>query len=115
MDKVSFGYEEVEPTEKTRRVRGVFSSVSVITCSTCVSVIRRGAPGRAGQPGEGSGRQPGAPDRGALARQSRAEASRLNPPARMQRGDAAGEISVANVTETGGFHQRRKLFLIGEF
>lgn len=28
MDKVSFGYEEVEPQEKTRRVRGVFSSVA---------------------------------------------------------------------------------------
>ncbi|HYG30763.1 MAG TPA: class I SAM-dependent methyltransferase [Allosphingosinicella sp.] len=28
MDKVSFGYEEVEPQEKTRRVSGVFSSVA---------------------------------------------------------------------------------------
>jgi demethylmenaquinone methyltransferase/2-methoxy-6-polyprenyl-1,4-benzoquinol methylase len=28
MDKVSFGYEEVEPAEKTRRVRGVFSNVA---------------------------------------------------------------------------------------
>ncbi|MEA3015299.1 MAG: demethylmenaquinone methyltransferase / 2-methoxy-6-polyprenyl,4-benzoquinol methylase [Sphingomonadales bacterium] len=28
MDKVSFGYEEVEPQEKTRRVHGVFSSVA---------------------------------------------------------------------------------------
>jgi demethylmenaquinone methyltransferase/2-methoxy-6-polyprenyl-1,4-benzoquinol methylase len=28
MDKVSFGYEDVEPQEKTRRVRGVFSSVA---------------------------------------------------------------------------------------
>jgi demethylmenaquinone methyltransferase / 2-methoxy-6-polyprenyl-1,4-benzoquinol methylase len=28
MDKVSFGHEDVEPTEKTRRVRGVFSSVA---------------------------------------------------------------------------------------
>lgn len=28
MDKVSFGYEEVEPHEKTRRVHGVFSSVA---------------------------------------------------------------------------------------
>jgi demethylmenaquinone methyltransferase/2-methoxy-6-polyprenyl-1,4-benzoquinol methylase len=28
MDKVSFGYEEVEPEEKSRRVRGVFSSVA---------------------------------------------------------------------------------------
>ena len=27
MDKVSFGYEDVEPQEKTRRVSGVFSSV----------------------------------------------------------------------------------------
>jgi len=28
MDKVSFGYEDVEPQEKTRRVSGVFSSVA---------------------------------------------------------------------------------------
>ena len=28
MDKVSFGYEDVEPQEKTRRVHGVFSSVA---------------------------------------------------------------------------------------
>ena len=28
MDKVSFGYEDVEPQEKTRRVRGVFSNVA---------------------------------------------------------------------------------------
>src|SRR5687768_1895101 len=28
MDKVPFGHEQVEPTEKTRRVRGVFSSVA---------------------------------------------------------------------------------------
>jgi demethylmenaquinone methyltransferase/2-methoxy-6-polyprenyl-1,4-benzoquinol methylase len=28
MDKVSFGYEQVEPAEKTRRVRGVFSNVA---------------------------------------------------------------------------------------
>jgi demethylmenaquinone methyltransferase/2-methoxy-6-polyprenyl-1,4-benzoquinol methylase len=28
MDKVSFGYEDVEPREKTRRVHGVFSSVA---------------------------------------------------------------------------------------
>jgi demethylmenaquinone methyltransferase/2-methoxy-6-polyprenyl-1,4-benzoquinol methylase len=28
MDKVSFGYEEVEPQEKTRRVGGVFSNVA---------------------------------------------------------------------------------------
>ena len=28
MDKVSFGYEDVEPQEKTRRVNGVFSSVA---------------------------------------------------------------------------------------
>jgi demethylmenaquinone methyltransferase/2-methoxy-6-polyprenyl-1,4-benzoquinol methylase len=28
MDKVSFGYEEVDPREKTRRVHGVFSSVA---------------------------------------------------------------------------------------
>ncbi|HWH18325.1 MAG TPA: bifunctional demethylmenaquinone methyltransferase/2-methoxy-6-polyprenyl-1,4-benzoquinol methylase UbiE [Allosphingosinicella sp.] len=28
MDKVSFGYQEVDPAEKTRRVRGVFSSVA---------------------------------------------------------------------------------------
>lgn len=28
MDKVSFGYEDVEPQEKTRRVKGVFSSVA---------------------------------------------------------------------------------------
>lgn len=28
MDKVSFGYEDVDPQEKTRRVRGVFASVA---------------------------------------------------------------------------------------